>query len=544
MQSHLSQFQRRRFTLIMRVSPFAMAGHIVNTTVVAIALAGSVRLAQLIIWCISSYSIAVFLLYRHVKNRKRSPRNFQRAANKVTIYSFVMALPWSSLLVLYLGALSPDQELILVALAVGMAATGTILLSTVPRAAFVYMSGVLLPSALKCLVLNQKGYLLLGALALSCWGFLAALIAKITRDIRERDRAEHALAEHNMQRALAERAALVGSFAYDADTERMEISPGYAAIHGLPEEAAEVARGEWLVRLHPEDAERLQVLRGQAFSERRPEYNADYRILRSNGEVRWIDARSFISYSEDGRAQRVIGVNIDITERKHAEEHRKFLNAELNHRVKNALATVSAVVSHTLQGRSSIADFVEALEGRIRSMATTHELLSARQWQGLPLLDLVRRELAPYATSNNTEINGPEVLLEPKAGQAIAMVLHELVTNAAKYGALSAAGGHVSVRWMHRPNEHTQGRLCIHWQERGGPNVLTQIRSGYGTSVIRDMIPYSLRGTVDLVHARDGVRCKLEIPDRWLIGGAKPAIVLPVAPPCSSKAERPTAATR
>lgn len=507
-----------------------MAGHIVNTTVLAIALAGSVPLVQLIIWCISSYSIALFLLYRHVKNRKRSPRNFQRAAKKVTIYSFVMALPWSSLVVLHLGALSPDQELILVALAVGMAATGTILLSTVPLAAFVYMSGILIPSALKCLVLNQKGYLLLGTLALSCWGFLAALIAKITGDIRERDRAEQALAEHNMQRALAERAALVGSFAYDADTERMEISPGYAAIHGLPEEAAEIARSEWRVRLHPEDAERLQVLRSQAFSERRREYNTDYRILRANGEVRWIDARSFISYSKDGRGHRVIGVNIDITERKHAEEHRKFLNAELNHRVKNALATVSAVISHTLQGRSSISDFVATLEGRIRSMATTHELLSARQWQGIPLTDLVRRELAPYATSSNTKLNGPEVLLEPKAGQAMAMVLHELVTNAAKYGALSAAGGHVSVRWAHRANEHAPGWLCIHWQEHGGPDVVPQIRSGYGTSVIRDMIPFSLGGTVDLVHAPEGVRCKLEIPDRWLIGGAKPTIVLPVDP--------------
>src|SRR5262249_35839924 len=162
------------------------------------------------------------------------------------------------------------------------------------------------------------------------------------------------------------------------------------------------------------------------------------------------------------------------------------------------------------QGRSSIVDFVAALEGRIRSMATTHELLSARRWQGLPLTELVRRELAPYATSNNTEINGPEVLLEPKAGQAMAMVLHEIVTNAAKYGALSATGGHVSVSWTHGPNEHARSQLCVHWEEQGGPIVVPQVRSGYGTSVIRDMIPYSLRGTVDLVHAPDGVRCKLE----------------------------------
>ena len=542
MQSNLSQFQKRQFTLIARVSPFGTAGHIVNTTILAIALADSVPLAQLIIWCVYSYSIALFLLYRHVKSRGRSPRDFERAAKKVVIHSLLMAVPWSSLIVLHLGALSHDQELILVAVAVGMAATGTILLSALPPAAFVYMSGILIPSALKCLVLNQKGYLLLGGLAVSCWGFLAALIAKITGDMRERERAEQSFAEHNVQRALAERAALVGSFAYDTHSERMEISPGYAAIHGFPEEPAEIPRSDWLARLHPEDAERLQVLRSRAFSDRRREYNTDYRIIRSDGEVRWIDARSFIGYGNDGYARRVIGVNIDITERKQAEEHRKFLNAELDHRVKNALATVSAVISHTLQGRSSIADFVAALEGRIHSMATTHELLSARQWQGIPLTELVRRELAPYATSNNTEINGPEVLLKPQAGQGIAMVLHELVTNAAKYGALSAADGRVSVRWTHGPNGHAQTRLCIHWEERGGPQVVPQVRSGYGTSVIREMIPYSLGGAVDLVHAPDGARCKLEIPGRWLIGGPKAAIIRPVdaGSPQYSKTERPT----
>jgi two-component sensor histidine kinase len=306
-----------------------------------------------------------------------------------------------------------------------------------------------------------------------------------------------------------------------------------------------VGSAEWLSRLHPEDAARLQVLRSRAFSDRRREYNADYRVLRFGGEVRWVDARSFIEYDNNGYARRVIGVNIDITERKRAEEHRKFLNAELDHRVKNALATVSAVVSHTLEGRSSLGDFAAALDGRIRSMATAHELLSSRRWQGIPLRELVRRELAPYSTSNNTEIYGPEVLLEPQAGQAMATVLHELVINAAKYGALSVPSGQVSVSWSHRPNGRAQSWLCIHWQERGGPSVVQQIQSGYGTSVIREMIPYSLRGTVDLVHAPDGVRCNMEIPERWLIGGAKPAIIPPVdaTPPFSSEFERPTAPT-
>lgn len=524
MQPNISEFQKRHFSLLARVSPFSIAGHLVNTTVVAFALVGSVPELQLITWCIYSYSIALLLLYRHLRKRGRSPRDFERAVKKVMTYSFFMALPWSSLVVLHLGALSRDQELIVVALAAGMAATGTILLSTVPPAAFVYMSGILIPSTLKCLTLNEKGYMLLAALALSCWGFLAALIVKIIQDTQEREQAEKSSAEHSLQRALAERAALVGSFAYDTHTDRIEISPGFAAIHGFPEETAEIPRSEWLACLHPEDAERLYVLRSRAFSNRQREYNTDYRIVRSGGEVRWIDARSFIEYGDGGYARRVIGVNIDVTERKQAEEHRKFLNAELDHRVKNALATVSAVVSHALQGDSSLAELVAALDGRIRSMATTHELLSGSRWEGIPMRELIRRELAPYATSDNIAIDGPEVLLKPQAGQAMAMVLHELVTNAAKYGALSVTSGHVSVRWTHGPNEHAQSWLCICWQERGGPIVAPQkSRSSYGTTVIRDMIPYSLRGMVDLIYAPDGVCCKIEIPDRWLIGGVKPA---------------------
>jgi hypothetical protein len=109
MQSNLTEFQRRKFGLIRRVSPFATAGHLVNTTVLVIALVGSVPLLQMIIWCVYSYSIALVLLYRLAKSRGRSPRNFERAAKKVMINSFFLALPWSSSVILYLGVLSHDQ---------------------------------------------------------------------------------------------------------------------------------------------------------------------------------------------------------------------------------------------------------------------------------------------------------------------------------------------------------------------------------------------------------------------------------------------------
>lgn len=130
------------------------------------------------------------------------------------------------------------------------------------------------------------------------------------------------------------------------------------------------------------------------------------------------------------------------------------------------------------------------LDGRIRSMATTHKLLSFGRWQGLSLTELVRRELAPYSTRNNTEINGPEVVLTPEAGQAMAMVLHELTTYAAKYGALSTRNGRVSIRWCQRPNGHSRSHLVFELQEIGGPTVEASGDPSYGTSTIRDLIPY------------------------------------------------------
>ena len=341
-------------------------------------------------------------------------------------------------------------------------------------------------------------------------------------DVTERKQAEQALAERNIQLALAAKAGLVGSYAYDADTEIMQISAGYAAIHGFPEGTTEIARSECLAGVHPDDIGRVEQFRSEAFRDRRREYNVEYRIIRPGGELRWVETRCFLSFSGEGHPHRVVGVSIDITERKRVEEQQRTLLAELDHRVKNALATVSAVVSHTGQGSRSVADFVAALDGRIRSMATTHELLSSRRWHGVSLTELVRRELAPYATRNNTEINGPGILLKPEAGQAMAMVLHELATNAAKYGALSTKNGRVSIRWDRHLNGHPRSHLVFEWQEIGGPPVVALGKSSYGTSTIRDLIPYEFGGTVDLVLAPEGVRCRLELPAEWLGNDRQP----------------------
>jgi len=169
----------------------------------------------------------------------------------------------------------------------------------------------------------------------------------VTRDITSRKLAEQALAERNLQLALAGKAGRVGSFAYDIDTERMQISAGYAAIHGFPDGTTEIARSEWQLSVHPEDRVRWEALRSRAHRERWQEYSGEYRIVRSGNEVRWIEARVFVSYATDGRPQRAVGIDIDVTARKRADEQQSTLNAELDHRVKNVLATVSAIITQT-----------------------------------------------------------------------------------------------------------------------------------------------------------------------------------------------------
>jgi PAS domain S-box-containing protein len=335
-------------------------------------------------------------------------------------------------------------------------------------------------------------------------------------DVTERKMAEQALAERNLQLALAGKAGRVGSFAYDIATERMQISAGYAAIHGFPDGTTEIARSEWQLGVHPEDRVRWEALRSRAYRERWDEYSGEYRIVRPERENLWIEARVFVSYGDDGSPLRAVGVDIDITARKRVEEQQRTLLAELDHRVKNALATVSAVVSHTQKGNRSVADFVTALDGRIHSMATTHELLSSHHWEGVSLTELVQRELAPYSTADNTEIRGPGILLKPEASQALAMVLHELATNAAKYGALSSKNGRVSIRWHRHLNGRPRSHLVLDWQEIDGPPVISPGQTSYGMTTIRDLIPYELGGSVDLALAREGVQCRLELPACWL----------------------------
>ena len=224
-----------------------------------------------------------------------------------------------------------------------------------------------------------------------------------------------------------------------------------------------------------------------------------------------INALRFAAPGPSALAMALVGFH-DITAHKKAEGHMRMLMAELDHRVKNVLARIAMVAMSTRQGSGSTDEFVLRFNGRIQAMAAAHSVLSQNRWHGAGLMDLVRQQLAPYTTDANTTISGSDVMLTAAATQALAMVLHELVTNTAKYGALSSPGGWVSVHWDRHFHVDATASLTIEWREFGGPAIVAPIQSGYGTSLILELIPHELGGKVDLVFAAEGVCCRIEIP--------------------------------
>jgi two-component sensor histidine kinase len=206
-------------------------------------------------------------------------------------------------------------------------------------------------------------------------------------------------------------------------------------------------------------------------------------------------------------------LSADVAVRRLSEDHKNLLIAELDHRVKNVLACVAAVAKRSGESSRSADEFLNVLNARIDSLAKTHTLLSRSHWHGVNLDELVRGELAFFANGDSVVIEGPQIGLAADAVQPVAMVLHELATNAAKYGALSNYDGRVLVRWRRQSNA---GKLVLEWLETGGPQLAPTTEIGYGTRVIREIVPYELGGAVDFVLAPEGARCRLEIPGNWL----------------------------
>lgn len=192
---------------------------------------------------------------------------------------------------------------------------------------------------------------------------------------------------------------------------------------------------------------------------------------------------------------------------------RNSLTRELNHRVKNTLANVLSIVSLTRRRASDLDSFADSLEGRIRALSATHDLLTQSEWGSTPIAAVVRAELAPYAhdSEHALDITGPAVELAPNDALSLGLAIHELATNAAKYGALSVPGGQVAVTW----HLITQDLARVEWAERGGPPVRQTARKrGFGTELIEKIVAHELRNPVDLRFEPEGVRCSLILPVR------------------------------
>ena len=203
-----------------------------------------------------------------------------------------------------------------------------------------------------------------------------------------------------------------------------------------------------------------------------------------------------------------VNMLIDITHRKQSEERVMMLAGEVVHRANNLLAVVQATVRFT--HAETVEELKEAIHGRIQALGHAHALLAQSRWSGAELERLVEDELAPYrcGLEPRARFRGPNLVLDPKAAQSMAMALHELTTNAAKYGALSMPCGEVDVEWRHGPN----GRLMFRWAESHGPAVKPPRRRGFGTSVIVGMIRDQLDGDVRFEWRKDGLVCEINLP--------------------------------
>jgi two-component sensor histidine kinase len=207
----------------------------------------------------------------------------------------------------------------------------------------------------------------------------------------------------------------------------------------------------------------------------------------------------------------MIGVNVDITERDEAERGRELLVAELNHRVKNTLAIVQAIAHQTFRSAISPAEARKSFEGRLTTLSAAHNLLTQTNWERVSLKELANLTLGGNGTNaNRISLTGPNILLPPKDAVSIAMALHELCTNAVKYGALSNDEGRITVTWS-QPNRNGD-HLELRWEESGGPPVVPPTHRGFGSLLLERTLAQDLEGEVKIEFRPEGLVCSIVAP--------------------------------
>ncbi|ACA19887.1 signal transduction histidine kinase [Methylobacterium sp. 4-46] len=336
----------------------------------------------------------------------------------------------------------------------------------------------------------------------------AVRYAGTLQDITAQLEAEEALRSSEGRLRLALDAGRMAVWAYDVATDSVQGSAELNRIYGFPPEACPTL-GEFRSRYYPGDRERLTAAWSEARARDDRYFEAEHRCVWPDGSVRWLLLRAETKEDSAGQPANIVGVVLDITARKRAEEHRALLLHELNHRVKNTLATVQAIAHQTFRGDSS--DRTETFEARLLALSKAHDLLTRESWEGANLTEIVSAAIAPFRRTDGTrfQIVGRQVWLAPRIALALAMALHELGTNAAKYGALSTMSGRVLIGWSVSGSKPTH--LILRWSEQGGPSVVPPTRKGFGTRLIERTLASEMRGDVDISYEPTGVECALGI---------------------------------
>lgn len=311
------------------------------------------------------------------------------------------------------------------------------------------------------------------------------------------------LLQSERRRDLALAAGNMGSWDWDLTRGDCMWDKGLCDIFGVDERNFKVTPERVRALIDPEDWKRLT----QAWSEGidgSKSYETEFRVCRPNGEVRWCFGTAAATVDDSSRLVRISGVATDITERKSAEERQSILAREVDHRARNVLAVVQSILR--LTKTQNVDAYVAAVEGRIKALSHAHMLLSESRWQGADLGRLVTEELEPYRIGDAVSMGGPPTILDPRRAQTLALAVHELATNAAKYGALGTQSGKVKLTWR----DDEKG-LAIDWLESGGPEVRAPDTQGYGTRVIRVSLE-QLGGIAVFDWRPAGLRCTLSLP--------------------------------
>jgi PAS domain S-box-containing protein len=324
------------------------------------------------------------------------------------------------------------------------------------------------------------------------------------RDVTEMRAAEEARRDSAERLDIAVTAHGIGIFEWNVQTGALHWSPQENELFGFAPGTFGAHISDWASSLVPEDAERMNALMAEAMAERRDRLDFAFRIRRrDNGELRWIEGSARFLYGGDGTPLRMVGTNIDATERRRAEEHLQLLVNELNHRVKNTLAIVQGIAQQTFRGTDVPAERREAFEGRLAALSAAHNLLTRSNWETASLREVVEAAVAPYrGTEGRVTLAGPDLRIAPRTAVSLALAVHELGTNAAKYGALSGSEGAVSVRW-----HAADGALGLVWRESGGPPVVPPSTRGFGTRMIERALAAELGGEARIDFAPGGLVC-------------------------------------